>query len=120
MVHILVLDDNADLCKAMKAALEIEHYTVFTGRSGQDGMNLLMTQTFDAVICDVRMPEMSGLELLQQVRADPRWQHLLFIMTGGSAEDQAPSLAHGADLFLLKPVGMFDLLKRLKEHFESA
>jgi DNA-binding response OmpR family regulator len=122
MVRILILDDNLELRGAMQAALELEQYTIVTGRSGREGLSLLENTPdwFDAVICDVRMPNGDGLELLHKVRADPRWQSLYFVVTGGSQEDQPAAIAGGADDFLLKPFSMYDLIKRLKDRFGNA
>jgi DNA-binding response OmpR family regulator len=117
MARVLILDDNLELRGAMQTALELEKYVVVTGRSGHEGLALLESapQWFDAIICDVRMADGNGLEVLEQIRADPRWQGMLFIMTGGSKDDQPAAMAGGADDFMLKPFGMYDLIKRLKE-----
>lgn len=119
MARILILDDNHELRGAMQTALELEKFVVLTGGSGREGLALLENEPypFDAVICDVRMPDGDGFEVLQQVRADPRWQGMLFILTGGSKEDQPSAIEGGADEFLLKPFGMYDLIRRLKAHF---
>lgn len=117
MARILILDDNHELRGAMRTALELEKFVVLTGGSGREGLALMENEPFDAVICDVRMPDGDGFEVLQQVRSDPRWQGMLFILTGGSKEDQPPAIAGGADEFLLKPFGMYDLIRRLKAHF---
>jgi two-component system OmpR family response regulator len=121
MTRILVLDDNADLRGAVQTALELEKYDVITGRSGREGLKILENDPagFAAVICDVRMPDGDGLALLRQVRANSRWHEMLFIVTSGSKDDESAALKGGADDFLLKPFGMYDLIKRLKELLEN-
>jgi CheY-like chemotaxis protein len=69
---ILVVDDEQDTLISMKMLLENSGYVVNTVVSGKDALNLLKKEKFDLVLLDVMMPEMSGREVLEKIRADSK------------------------------------------------
>jgi CheY-like chemotaxis protein len=87
-------------------------YTVYSASSGPEALALLPDMVIDVVITDMSMPEMDGLELLRQLRADERYRSLPVLMLTGSADerDRAMACRDGANVFLTKPAVSRELL----------
>jgi len=66
--NILCVDDEPNVLRALKRLLRKENFGIFTASSGKEGLQILATETIHLVICDQRMPEMSGIEFLSRVR----------------------------------------------------
>ena len=64
---LLVIDDEENMRYFLKAMLDKEGYEVFLAADGRQGLDQLEQQDFDAILCDIRMPRMDGLEFLKQV-----------------------------------------------------
>jgi CheY-like chemotaxis protein len=86
--HILIVEDDADLLEVLKFVLEDEGFEVTTTDRGAEAFSLAAAQEFALVLLDVSMPDIDGIELATQLRADPRTRHLrLAIHTGLAAAD---------------------------------
>lgn len=112
--RLLVADDDPDIREMLRDRLIAAGYTVTTAADGQGALAILQAQKFDAVILDLGMPHMGGLELLANVR--PPTMPFIAI-TAASAEDRALlALQSGAHAYLLKPFDpsrLIDLIERL-------
>ncbi|MEZ4671881.1 MAG: response regulator [Anaerolineae bacterium] len=114
MRTILLVDDNSDIVTLLQMILKQQGYQVITGRNGQEGMRLLERSEPkpDLIISNYYMPHMNGLVFLEQVRRQPQYEHIPFIMLSAAAgtqwQEQATDL--GANGFLPKPFKI-DLLK---------
>lgn len=114
MTTILLVDDNADILTLLQMILKQQGYQVIAGRNGQEGMRLLERSEPkpDLIISNYYMPLVNGMAFLEQVRKDPKYQHIPFIMlsaaSGTQWQQQATDL--GANGFLPKPFKI-DLLK---------
>jgi CheY-like chemotaxis protein len=114
MTTILLVDDNADILTLLQMILKQQGYQVITGRHGQEGLRLLERSQPkpDLIISNYYMPLVNGMVFLEQVRKDPKYQHIPFIMlsaaSGNQWQQQASDL--GANGFLPKPFKI-DLLK---------
>ena len=84
--RILAIDDETDMLLLVASALRAEDFEVLTANNGKDGLELAKKEKPDAVILDVKMPEMSGFEVLEQLRLDPETQQLPVIMLTGISE----------------------------------
>lgn len=108
---ILLVDDNPHGMVARRTVLEELGYTVYTGTSGQEALNVLQHQTVDLVITDFRMPNMDGVELItriRQLRAD-----LPIILLSGFVEPLGlTEESTGADVVLSKSAGEVGFLVR--------
>jgi CheY-like chemotaxis protein len=86
--HILIVEDDADLLEVLKFVLEDEGYEVTTTDRGAEAFAIAAAHEFALVLLDVAMPDIDGIELAKQLRADPRTSHLrLAIHTGLPAAD---------------------------------
>jgi CheY-like chemotaxis protein len=105
---ILVVDDDAEASNVARRLLESLGARVVVAGNGLEGLNRLARARPNAVLCDLGMPVMDGLEFARQVRRDPRYrQVLLFALTGW--QDPADFLRTweaGFDAHLVKPVTM--------------
>src|SRR3974377_2138852 len=101
--HVLVVDDEEQIRELLRERLSLEGYACRICPSGDDALTALAQQSFDVVVSDFRMPGMSGLALLQQVRH--RYPHLAFVMV--TVEDDVrvvvEAMKEGASDYLLKP-----------------
>lgn len=70
-VKVLVVDDDQEMIRLLKEILATDHYTVLLARDGEEGLNIARSEHPDAIILDLMMPEMSGFEMLERLRADP-------------------------------------------------
>lgn len=110
-MRVLIAEDNLDLRQIFMLAFARFHYDVLTAQDGQEALDLLQTAKPDLLILDINMPRVTGLEVLKQVRARPDMRHLkVIIVTGNVIAAQSPE-ADEADLLLVKPVSLVDLLK---------
>ena len=67
MSRILVIDDERSIRNTLKDILEFEKYTVELAEDGFKALELLLTKDFDVILCDIKMPGMDGIEVLQKV-----------------------------------------------------
>jgi two-component system, chemotaxis family, chemotaxis protein CheY len=112
MATILVVDDYSTSQRLLGFILRQNNHTVVTAIHGLSALEQLAKMPVDLVITDLSMPEMDGLTLLQQLRADPRLMNLPVIILTGSAyeQDNARTKAAGATSFLTKPVESEELI----------
>jgi len=113
--RVLVVDDEPDLAESCAYFLERAGYEARCAGSAQEALKLLDEQSFDAVVSDVRMPRMSGMELLAAIRErDPDIEVLL--LTGYPDLQMAVSaIKQGAFDYLAKPYGEQDLIERVQK-----
>jgi DNA-binding NtrC family response regulator len=114
--HVLIVDDEELYRRALERILGRCGYGVTTARDASDGLRVVAAGSVDLVLCDVRMPGISGLEMVRQVRElDPDLPCI--VMTGyDSAESSIEALRAGAFWYLHKPFeGSLDLVRRLVE-----
>ena len=110
--RVLVIEDNPDAADTLKAFLDMEGHDVRMAHDGQGGLELLLAEPFDVVICDIGLPGMDGLEVLRRLRAAENGAAPVAIgLSGyGQAEDRARAQAAGFDHYLVKPVNPDALL----------
>jgi two-component system, chemotaxis family, chemotaxis protein CheY len=125
MATILVVDDYSTSQRLLGFILRQSDHTVVTAVHGLGALEKLAEKSIDLVITDLSMPEMDGMTLLQELRANPQFQSLPVIILTGSAyaHDNMRAKAAGATLFLTKPVESEELIaavNRLLAPSESA
>lgn len=108
---VLVVDDEPQILRVMRASLPIRGYEVLTASSGEEALNQLSKQVPDLVILDLAMPEMSGLEVCRRVREFSSVP-IIVLSAKGSESDKVSALDLGADDYVTKPFGMDELLAR--------
>jgi two-component system KDP operon response regulator KdpE len=110
---VLVVDDEPQILRVMRASLPIRGYEVLTASTGEEALNQLSKQVPDLLILDLVMPEMSGLEVCRRVREFSSVP-IIVLSAKGSESDKVAALDLGADDYVTKPFGMDELLARVR------
>jgi putative nucleotidyltransferase with HDIG domain len=116
--RILIVDDEPSITKLLAQMLQHQGYNCLECQSGQDALHLMNTQAFDAVLCDIRMPGISGLDVLRAVRK--KHPRLAFVMVTGVDDVQVgvQSMKEGAGDYLLKPLSLKAVLVSVHQVLE--
>ncbi|WP_324717927.1 response regulator transcription factor [Carboxydochorda subterranea] len=111
--RILVIDDEPQIRRLLQVALSAHGYAVVTAETGRDGIAAAATQRPDLVILDLGLPDMSGLDVLREVRG---WSRVpvVILSVHGREEEKVAALDAGADDYVTKPFAMGELLARLR------
>ena len=114
--HILVIDDNRVLSRAVARTLEQAGYQVKSAETGNRGFQLARSWKPDLVLLDVVLPDGNGIEICQRIKADPQTRDVYVILLSGMKTDsksQAMGLEAGADGYLTRPVSNRELRARV-------
>ncbi len=110
MPEILVIDDEAPIRETLKEILEYEKYTVVTAEDGIKGLQLIQKNEFDVVLCDIKMPGIDGMELLDRALAYRPDLPFIMISGHGNVEIAIDATKKGAYDFITKPPDLNRLL----------
>jgi DNA-binding response OmpR family regulator len=113
---ILVVDDQIQNIELLEAYLVPQGYEIVKAASGEEALEKLSGNKIDLVLLDVMMPKMSGLEVLEKLRADEKTRLIPVVMVTvlKETEDKVKALEAGCDDFISKPVDKVELLARVK------
>ena len=113
-MRILVAEDDRGLRETLSRGLRERGYTVDAVPDGQAAVEYLRTYDYEVVVLDWRMPQVSGLEVLQWMRRDARTNPVLMLTARDTPRDRVTGLDEGADDYLVKPFDFAELLARLR------
>lgn len=113
-MRILLAEDERELSNALTAILKHNNYSVDAVYNGADALDYALAAEYDAIIMDIMMPKMSGLEALKRLRAEKCSVPVLLLTAKSELEDKVTGLDAGADDYLTKPFAMSELLARLR------
>ncbi|MCX5702889.1 MAG: sigma-54 dependent transcriptional regulator [Candidatus Omnitrophica bacterium] len=102
--HILVVDDEPLVRRSLSELLTLEGYAVTSAKSGKEALGLLKNYTADLIITDIKMPEMDGLQLLQEVKTAHPGIPVILITSYGSIESAVEAIKEGAYDYITKPI----------------
>lgn len=111
---ILVVEDEKKIARVLSLELEYEGYEVTVKETGMDGLQALEEDSFDLVLLDVMLPELSGLEVLRRVRKTNTVTPIMLITARGSVPDKVSGLDLGANDYITKPFDIEELLARIR------
>ncbi|MDR1991005.1 MAG: response regulator transcription factor [Acidobacteriaceae bacterium] len=111
---ILVIEDEPAMGDILRRGLEEENHTVTLVRDGIEGLRAAETCEIDAIVLDVMLPELSGIELARILRSTGRQMPILMLTARDAAADIVKGLDAGADDYLTKPFAFDVLLARLR------
>ena len=117
--NILVVDDERNILRVVATTLKTEQYDVATAQSAEEAAEKFSQGGFDLVITDLKLPGMSGLDLLEQVRAERPDVPVLMITAFGTIETAVDAMKRGAFNYLTKPVNPDELLTVVREALEK-
>jgi DNA-binding response OmpR family regulator len=113
-VWILVVEDETSMREALRQGLEEDNHTVALASDGLEGIHAAESCNFDAILLDVLMPGMDGIDLVRRLRAAGRMTPVLMLTARDAASDIVRGLDAGADDYLTKPFSFRVLLARLR------
>lgn len=108
---IIVIEDEQEAAEMFAEMMRVSGFRVLKATSSAPGMQLIASEIPDAVVLDIMMPDISGLEVLRFMRSDPRLAHIPVIVVSAKSmpADIKTGLEAGAAVYLTKPVGYLDL-----------
>jgi two-component system response regulator MprA len=112
--RVLVVDDEPAVREALKRALQMEGYEVALAEDGDQALQALLTDPADAVVLDVLMPTVDGLEVSRRLRKMGDDVPILMLTARDAIEDRVEGLDAGADDYLVKPFALEELFARLR------
>lgn len=113
MERVLVVDDDAQMLRAIRTALSARGYEVLTAGTGENALALAAEESLDLLLLDLRLPGIEGHDVIRRLRA---WSELPVIVVSvqESQEEKVAALDAGADDYITKPFGMKELLARMR------
>jgi two-component system phosphate regulon response regulator PhoB len=113
---ILAVDDDPDILKLLQYNLEKEGFSVITAANGQEALRLVRSQPPQAIILDLMLPEVDGLEVCRQIRRDEALSRIPILMLTAKGEevDRVVGFELGADDYITKPFSPRELVLRVK------
>jgi two-component system response regulator PhoP len=113
-MRLLLIEDDAALRLGLARQLEAEGYRVDLAADGEEGLFLAQEYPVDLAIVDLGLPKLSGLAIVQRLRAEGRTIPILILTARGSWQDKVQGLEAGADDYLVKPFDYPELAARIK------
>jgi len=120
MPRILIIDDEKAIRHTLKEILEFEDYQVDQAEDGPAGLDLLIQQKYDVVLCDVKMPKMDGLEVLERARTLAPDAAFIMVSAHGNIETAVDATKKGAFDFLPKPPDLNRLLVTVRNALDRS
>ena len=113
-MRILVVEDEAGVAGFLEQGLKESGYAVDVARDGADGLEFALAYEYDAIVLDVMLPRLSGLDLLKEIRSKRVKSPVLLLTARDGVDDRVRGLDVGADDYLVKPFAFPELLARLR------
>ncbi len=115
-IHVLIVDDEPDILEFIRYNLQKEGYSVSSAGSGSEALAKARERLPDLILLDIMMPEMDGIEVCSELRADPRFNNTVIAFLTARNEDftQIAGFDVGADDYINKPIKPRLLLSRIK------
>ena len=115
MQNILIIDDDADICLVLSKFLGKNNYLVNVSHTGEDGLRQLRSTDFDLILCDYRLPDLSGIELLQKIKILNSAVAVIIITGYSDVKTAVETFRYGASDYVTKPLYPDELLVTIKE-----
>lgn len=112
--RVLVVEDDGAVRRAVERALSFEGYDVVTARDGAEALSIVLNDNIEAIVLDVMMPIVDGLETCRRIRARGDTTPILILTARTEVTDRVAGLDAGADDYLVKPFALEELLARLR------
>lgn len=114
LMRILVVEDERDLNRVISKRLESEGYSVDRCFDGEEALDFIDVGEFDAIVMDIMMPRINGIEVLKQMRSKNNATPVLLLTARDGIGDRVNGLDAGADDYLVKPFAFEELLARIR------
>ncbi len=120
MASILVIDDERSIRRTLKDILEYEDYKVDEAEDGPAGLEMIAKNKYDIVFCDIKMPKMDGLEVLEKLQSAGSDVPIIMISGHGNIETAVEALKKGAYDFIQKPLDLNRILVTLRNAMDQS
>ncbi len=120
MPKLLILDDEKSIRTTLREILEYEKFEVEEAKDGEEGLSMLKTGHFDLVLCDIKMPKMDGIEVLEKARELDIETQFIMISAHGAIETAVEATKKGAFDFIQKPPDLNRLLLTIRNALEKS
>lgn len=117
--RVLIVDDEPLIVKGLKFALEQDGYEIDTAGDGKEAVDKILSNPYDIVLLDVMLPELSGIEVIERVRAGSDVP-IIMITAKGEDMDKILGLEYGADDYMTKPFNILEVKARIKSILRRA
>ena len=114
-MRILIVEDEKHLKDIIHTNLELEGFEVLSVMDGKSAMAHLKSEHFDLIILDIMLPDISGLDICEQIRLENAEVPIIFVSAKDTSEDRILGLKRGADDYLVKPFNLEELLLRVQK-----
>ncbi|MEW6668323.1 MAG: response regulator [Thermodesulfobacteriota bacterium] len=115
---VLLVDDEERFRKTTAKLLKVNGLEVFTAASGKEAIHQVQTQSYDVIILDVRMPEMSGTEALKEIKKIKPGVEVIMLTGHASVDTAFEILKLGACDYVFKPCSIEDLMDKIDRAYE--
>jgi len=120
MTKILIIDDEQSIRNTLREILEYENYKVEEAKNGQEALNLLYENKYDVVLCDVKMPQMDGIEVLEKAMNNGVECPFIMISAHGTIDTAVDATKKGAYDFIQKPPDLNRLLIAIRNALDKS
>ncbi len=112
-IHILVIDDEPQILRALKTILTAKQFRVSTAERGESGLAIAAAEQPDLIVLDMSLPDMEGIQVCKEIR---EWSQtpIIILSVRDSEKDKVAALDAGADDYLTKPFGIEEFLARIR------
>ncbi len=118
MPKILVIDDEKSIRKTLREILEYENFKVDEAADGAEGISMADRETYDLILCDIKMPKVDGIEAMERILKSKPDTAIIMISGHGTIETAVEAVKHGAFDFIAKPLDLNRLLVTIRNAME--
>src|SRR6478609_8981585 len=115
MQSILIIDDDKDICLVLSKFLGKNEYRVSIANSGEEGLRLLRSNDYDLILCDYKLPDLTGIELLQKIKVLNAFVAVIIITGYSDVKTAVETFRYGANDYVTKPLYPDELLVTIRE-----
>ncbi|MGN6718203.1 MAG: response regulator [Candidatus Binatia bacterium] len=119
-LRVLLVDDEEDIVELIQDRLEAYGFKVTTAGTGLEALKRLSVEKFDGVFLDVKMPEMGGIEALEEIRATDKQIPVIIITASSTREAALEAMNKGANEYVLKPFDWEELKAKIEKVYNIA
>ncbi len=116
-MKILIIEDEKDIASFVKKGLQAEHFTVDVAANGKDGSYLALTNDYDVVVLDLRLPDIYGLEVFKKIKEGKPRLPIIILSVESDVKKKVEAFDLGVNDYLTKPFAIEELIARIRALF---
>jgi CheY-like chemotaxis protein len=117
-LKVLLVDDEQDVVEVIQDRLEAYGFVVVTAGTGLEALQKVSRERFDGIFLDVKMPEMGGMEALEEIRKSDKNIPIIIVTSSSTREAAIEAMAKGANEYVLKPFEWEELKTKIENVFK--